>query len=197
MKPARRHLQLAPRGDCVPPGPDGSDGFGTQAAATQAAATPAATRPLLQVGDLARLTGKTVRALHHYEELGLIEPVARSKGHYRLYHPETPARIRWIGKLSSLGISLTEIQELVRRRRGSGSARQSAEDLRNAYTTLLEAVDLRLTQLQALREELQTSVDYLDECHTLCTPPLGPSDCMTCNRHPEPEPSDLIAGALY
>src|SRR5690606_29131872 len=43
---------------------------------------------LLRVGDLAKLTGKTVRAIHHYEELGLIEPVGRSKGHYRLFDPE-------------------------------------------------------------------------------------------------------------
>src|ERR1700741_663993 len=39
---------------------------------------------LFQVGDLARATGKTVRAIHHYEDVGLLQPHARSKGRYRL-----------------------------------------------------------------------------------------------------------------
>ena len=40
---------------------------------------------LLQVGDVAKASGKTVRAIHHYEEVGLLRPHARSKGRYRLY----------------------------------------------------------------------------------------------------------------
>ena len=45
-----------------------------------------ATNPkLLKVGDLARQTGKSVRALHLYEELGLLHPTARSHGGFRLY----------------------------------------------------------------------------------------------------------------
>ncbi|MEO7113867.1 MAG: MerR family DNA-binding transcriptional regulator, partial [Polyangiaceae bacterium] len=40
---------------------------------------------LMQVGDLARESGKTVRAIHLYEELELLRPAARSKGRYRLY----------------------------------------------------------------------------------------------------------------
>ena len=35
---------------------------------------------LLRVGDLARLTGKSVRAIHLYEELGLLQPTTRSSG---------------------------------------------------------------------------------------------------------------------
>ena len=38
---------------------------------------------LMQVGDLARETGKTVRAIHLYEELQLLRPAARSKGRTR------------------------------------------------------------------------------------------------------------------
>ena len=64
-------------------------------------------RDLMQVGDLARETGKTVRAIHLYEELGLLTPAARSKGRYRLYGREALVRVRWIGKLQDLGFSLT------------------------------------------------------------------------------------------
>src|SRR6516225_8505472 len=58
-----------------------------------ASPTPAG---LMQIGDLARETGKTVRAIHLYEELGLLTPAARSKGRFRLYGREALVRIRWI-----------------------------------------------------------------------------------------------------
>src|SRR5208282_6696544 len=68
---------------------------------------------LMQIGDLARETGKTVRAIHLYEELRLLTPAARSKGRYRLYGPEALVRIRWIAKLQEMGFSLTELQTIV------------------------------------------------------------------------------------
>src|SRR5262245_58752291 len=76
----------------------------------------------LQVGDIARLSGKTVRAIHHYEELGLLQPHARSKGRYRLYDAGAVARVRWINKMHDLGMSLPQIQEVVRTWEGAASA---------------------------------------------------------------------------
>src|ERR1043166_716016 len=66
----------------------------------------------LRVGDLARQTGKTVRAIHLYEEMGLLEPATRSSGGFRLYHPEAIERVRWIDLLHGLGISLQETREM-------------------------------------------------------------------------------------
>lgn len=163
---------------------------------------------LLRVGDLAKITGKTVRAIHHYEELGLIEPVGRSKGHYRLFDAETPVRIRWISKLQSLGLSLGEIRSLVRTRQATPSALQAAGQLRHMYEEKLVEVRSRLAELTALERELQASLAYLDACATSCTPELGPTDCARCDRHAEGERhaeghahndeqhSDLISGAL-
>ena len=37
------------------------------------------------VGDMSRLTGVTVRALHHYDEIGLVKPSQRTAAGYRLY----------------------------------------------------------------------------------------------------------------
>src|SRR5438045_103413 len=73
---------------------------------------------LLQVGDLAKAAGKTVRAIHLYEELGLVRAHERSKGRYRLFTPDALIRVRWISKLQNLGLSLSEIQELVRQQDG-------------------------------------------------------------------------------
>src|SRR5882757_5536808 len=70
-------------------------------------------RDLMQIGDLARETGKTVRAIHLYEELGLLAPAARSKGRFRLYSREALLRIRWIGKLQDMGFSLADMRTVV------------------------------------------------------------------------------------
>jgi MerR family transcriptional regulator, copper efflux regulator len=150
----------------------------------------------LRVGDLAKITGKTVRAIHHYEELGLIEPVGRSKGHYRLFDVETPVRVRWISKLQSLGLSLAEIRTLVKNRRASDSAQQSADQLRRMYEEKLSEVRARLTELSALERELEASLLYLDSCGTSCTPELVPANCAQCDRHPDAEEPDLISGAM-
>jgi MerR family copper efflux transcriptional regulator len=153
-------------------------------------------RDLLQVGDLAKLSGKTVRAIHHYEELGLIEPVGRSKGHYRLFDPETLVRIRWINKLKTLGLSLNEIRGLVELRQSSPSAMRSADHLKQIYTDKLNEVQQRLNELLELRGELETALNYLDSCNTLCAPALAPTNCAHCDRHAETRSGDLIAGAL-
>ncbi|MET0411522.1 MAG: MerR family transcriptional regulator [Polyangiaceae bacterium] len=153
-------------------------------------------RELLRVGDLAKLSGKTVRAIHHYEELGLIEPVGRSSGHYRLFDPETLVRIRWINKLKSLGLSLTEIRGLVQLRQSSPSAMISADQLKQIYADKLSEVRQRLSELRELEGELEAALSYLDLCNTLCAPALSPTNCAHCDRHADTRSADLIAGAL-
>ena len=48
---------------------------------------------LLKVGQLARRAGLTVRALHHYDSIGLLQPSARSDASYRLYDRDDIARL--------------------------------------------------------------------------------------------------------
>src|SRR4051812_2692264 len=69
---------------------------------------------LLRVGELAKAVKKTVRAMHLYEEMGLLQPASRSEGGYRLYSDEAIARVRWIAKLQEMGFSLTDVQGFVR-----------------------------------------------------------------------------------
>ena len=59
---------------------------------------------LLQVGELAKATGKTVRAIHLYEELGLLRAHDRSKGRYRLFTSDAVVRVRWITKLQGMSL---------------------------------------------------------------------------------------------
>ncbi|WP_263404975.1 MerR family DNA-binding transcriptional regulator [Pseudomonas aeruginosa] len=54
---------------------------------------------LLKVGELAKQTGLTVRALHHYDDIGLLQPSARSDAGYRLYTPKDITRLHQIQAL--------------------------------------------------------------------------------------------------
>ena len=65
------------------------------------------------VGEVAELAGVTVRALHHYDELGLLTPSGRSEAGYRLYSYEDLARLREILIWRALGFSLTDIGSLL------------------------------------------------------------------------------------
>src|SRR5690348_4170798 len=65
------------------------------------------------VGEVAELARVTVRTLHHYDELGLLEPSGRSEAGYRLYSYDDLARLREILIWRALGLPLTEIASLL------------------------------------------------------------------------------------
>ena len=62
-----------------------------------------------KVGALARASGVSVRALHYYDEIGLLRPSARSAGGHRLYEGADVARLYRISLLRRLGFPLDQI----------------------------------------------------------------------------------------
>jgi MerR family transcriptional regulator, copper efflux regulator len=152
---------------------------------------------LMQVGDLARETGKTVRAIHLYEQLELLRPAARSKGRYRLYGPEALVRIRWITKLQDLGFSLTDIKSVVKdveaEGRG-GSAPSAMVKVREVYEKKLEETRAQIARLTALEGEILASLTYLDTCGSVCEPDRLLPACTSCDHHSATDVPDLVAG---
>ncbi len=149
---------------------------------------------LMQVGDLARDSGKTVRAIHLYEELDLLRPAARSKGRYRLYGRDALVRIRWIGKLQDMGFSLTDIQTIVRDWERSGSAPHAMVKMRAVYKKKLDETRAHLARLAQLEREIVASLAYLDACD-VCEPDRLVDACKRCDHHePDAEVPELIVG---
>jgi len=68
-----------------------------------------------QASEFAQLTGVTVRALHHYDRLGLLRPSRRTRAGYRLYGERDVARLEQIVALKFIGFSLKEIKMIVDR----------------------------------------------------------------------------------
>ncbi|MCA8975198.1 MAG: MerR family transcriptional regulator, partial [Planctomycetes bacterium] len=65
---------------------------------------------ILKIGELATRTGLTVRALHHYDEIGLLSPSRRTASGHRLYTGGDVARLLRIRSLQQLGMTLDEIR---------------------------------------------------------------------------------------
>ena len=149
---------------------------------------------LMQVGDLASGAGKTVRAIHLYEELGLITPAARSKGGYRLYGPEATTRIRWIGTLQEMGFSLGDIQTIAREWERAGSAPGAMKRMREVYARKLEETRAQRRRDEALERELEASLEYLDTCE-VCDPVRLLDACERCDMHAkEAHVPELVLG---
>ena len=73
-----------------------------------------ATTPLLRINEVAAETGLTTRAIRYYEEIGLLEPAARSDGDYRLYDASDLDRLQFIRSLrDDAGFSLAQIGQLL------------------------------------------------------------------------------------
>lgn len=68
----------------------------------------------LTIGELAKRTGLTVRTLHHYDEVGLLRPSARSEAGYRLYTDQDVIRLHRILALRQMNLPLKDIQAAIR-----------------------------------------------------------------------------------
>jgi DNA-binding transcriptional MerR regulator len=69
---------------------------------------------LLRIQEVAAELGLTTRSIRYYEEIGLLEPAARSDGDYRLYDADDLDRLRYIkGLRDDAGFSLAEIAQLL------------------------------------------------------------------------------------
>jgi MerR family transcriptional regulator, copper efflux regulator len=152
----------------------------------------------LKIGDLAKATGKTQRALRLYEELGLLTPGTRSEGGFRIYGPEAIARVSWIGKLQELGFTLQQIHELVAASDAVDPPRAAMARVRALFTMKQAEVAAHIARLQQLQQELTSSLDFLETCVDACTEPAvqsaGTSCCGTCQQHGEQKAPDLVEG---
>lgn len=150
---------------------------------------------LMRVGELARAVGKTVRAMHLYEELGLLEPDARSEGGFRLYGPEAVDRIHWIVKLQAIGFTLAEIQGFVKDFQSAGSAPEATARVRALFLEKQAQIREQITQLQVIENDLSEAVAYLDSCRT-CSSDYAPTECGDCDHqgHHKGDAPRLFAG---
>src|SRR5713226_5075550 len=111
------------------------------------------TKPMT-VGQLARRTGVSIRALRDYDGLGLIYGLGRSGSNYRLFDESALWCLKMIGSLRSLGLTLKEIQEISAvylQHRGEPIGPYLEQKLDHA----LDRTEARIAELQEVRHRVR------------------------------------------
>lgn len=150
---------------------------------------------LLRIGELARVTGKTARAIHLYEELGLLKPASRTSGGFRLYDQTAVDRVRWIDLLHAMGFSLQEMRDVLRAWWGAGVGPDAMNDLRALFRRKLEETRSNVRRYQELERELMHGLEYLETCRECATPAAPVRGCVHCSQdHGMNAEPALVAG---
>ena len=116
------------------------------------------TRPLY-CGELARLCGVSPDTVRFYERRRLLPPAARTSAGYRVFPPESLARMRTIRVGLSIGFSVGELADIFRERNAGGAPCHRVHKLAAEKLALLEA---KLRDLQNWRRELRLTLREWD-----------------------------------
>lgn len=136
----------------------------------------------MRIGELARLTGTTPKAIRLYEARGLMGAVTR-QGSYRQYGEEDLARVQLIRKAQSLGFRLAQLEGLAHLHTPQGWSRMAA--LLEARRAAVAKEMLHLQQLTRQLAELQAELNRCDSAGA----PLLP----VCGALNQPHPSTVLA----
>jgi DNA-binding transcriptional MerR regulator len=106
-----------------------------------------------RISEFAKLAGVTVRALHHYDRIGLLKPRRGSSG-FRLYSMDDLERLVQIAALKFLGIPLQEIKLLLKH--GPLSLADSLHVQRQALTEKRKLIDRAVVAIEAAEKAIQS-----------------------------------------
>jgi DNA-binding transcriptional MerR regulator len=151
----------------------------------------------LTVGRVAELAGVTVRTLHHYDEIGLVQPSARTAAGYRAYSASDVERLREVLAYRRLGFGLREVTDLV----GDPST-DAVAHLRRLRGLLLEQRDRADAMMAAIDGELEARAMGMKMTPEQQLGMFGPrlydaiGGAYTATRRTEPRIAAQVWGAL-
>lgn len=112
----------------------------------------------LTVSQVAKLSGVSVRALHHYDEIGLLNPSARTDAGYRLYGDGDLQRLQQILFFKELGFPLEQIHKILS---------DKAFDLRAALELQRQLLTEKAVRVRALISAVEKALDSIERGTTM------------------------------
>ncbi len=109
-------------------------------------------RSALLIGEVAEAAGLTPKTIRYYEAIGLLPAVPRGENRYRLYAREIIDLLRFIQSAQSLGLSLSEIKEIVALRR---EGREPCPHVRTLVERKVAGLNKQINDLIVLRRRLR------------------------------------------
>lgn len=136
---------------------------------------------LLTTGDMARLTGNTLRTVRFYEEAGILEPDRRSAGGHRLFSRRQLERLQFITDMRATGLSLDEIKSLLELKSGADTGKQAAAGALDALDAQIEVLEAKIDAFARLRDELSRAREILGACRSCTNQKCFPDACHACD----------------
>lgn len=106
----------------------------------------------MRIGELAKRSGLTTKALRFYEQAGVLPRPARTPAGYRDYDETAPARLAFVRAAQGAGLTLAEIRTVMSVREDQGPPCLHVTALLDRHAT---ALDERIAELEATLTEVR------------------------------------------
>ncbi len=115
----------------------------------------------LKIGEVAQRSGLTVKTIRFYCDEGLIHPISRSEGGYRLFGDEVFAELALIRTLKAMEIPLQDAYQILESRR-SGVC--TCASLQNTIRSKAGEIEQKIAALRDLHSELEDLLSRWQDC---------------------------------
>ncbi|MGA9705054.1 MerR family transcriptional regulator [Pseudomonas sp.] len=104
----------------------------------------------MYIGKAAQLSGTTIKAIRHYEAIGLM-PTPQREGQYRVYSQQSVELLMFIKCAQQLGFKLKELQEILGSHRLEGLPWDRADQ---AIAKKKQELAVKIAELQKMHGNL-------------------------------------------
>lgn len=115
----------------------------------------------VKIGEVAELSGLSVKTIRFYCDQGLIQPQSRTEGGYRLFDHHIIAELTLIRTLKSIDMPLSQIKKVLEVRR-SGIC--NCSKLKNSLNHKVQAIDKKIEDLNQMQHELKRLLKSWQDC---------------------------------
>ena len=119
----------------------------------------------MYIGKAAQLSGTTIKAIRHYEAIGLM-PAPQRQGQYRVYSEQSVERLMFIKCAQQLGFKLKELQEILRDHHGDELPWNRADE---AFANKKHQLAVQITALQKMQAGLLEFETQLKDAQWQCS----------------------------
>lgn len=122
----------------------------------------------MNIGAVAQCSGLPVKTIRFYCDRGLIHPIGRSPGGYRLFDTTVFNELTLIRTLKAMEIPLQDVARILESRR---SGLCTCSTLQATIRAKAGAIEQKITALRSLQAELQALLSSWEDCGGRKPPP--------------------------